>query len=152
MRLFVAALGALLVSPGRVAAQDDSPTAPTFADTIWNCSGWHTVVANEGCWDIEQKYNITLTQFLSWNPSVSSDCATNFWPDEAYCVRVGAPDPTLPNIAANCDKWHTVVTNEGCWDIEQAYNITLAQFLSWNPDVSSDCGTNFWPNYSYCVS
>ncbi|KAK3333761.1 hypothetical protein B0T19DRAFT_135896 [Cercophora scortea] len=32
------------------------------------------------------------------------------------------------------------------------YGISLAQFLLWNPAVSSDCLTNFWTTYAYCVS
>lgn len=132
-------------------AQETSPAGPTFPGTAWDCSGWHTVVSGDSCWSIQQEYGITLAQFLSWNPSVSEDCAINFWATYSYCVRVGAPGPTMPGIASNCNKWHTVVSGDGCWSIQQQYAITAEQFLAWNPAVSSDCTTNFWPDYSYCV-
>jgi hypothetical protein len=150
--ILTAGLGALLVGAGPAMSQETSPAGPTFPDTAWDCSGWHTVVDGDSCWSLEQKYNITATQFLTWNPSVSEDCVTNFWLKNSYCVRVGAPGPTMPDIAVNCNKWHTVGDGDSCWSIEQKYNITADQFFKWNPAVSTDCVSNFWPKYSYCVS
>jgi len=58
---------------------------------------------------------------------------------------------TLPEIAANCNAFHTVVSGDGCYSVETKYHISHADFIKWNPDVSGDCLTNFWLNYSYCV-
>lgn len=57
----------------------------------------------------------------------------------------------MDGIAGNCDAWHTIVSGDTCYSIDQEYGITLKEFLAWNPAVSADCGTNFWPGYSYCV-
>lgn len=73
-----------------VAAQDTSPDAPTLANIAANCNAWHTVVSPDTCYSVEQQFGITAEQFLGWNPDVSSDCLTNFWPDYAYCVGVDA--------------------------------------------------------------
>ncbi|TPX09630.1 uncharacterized protein E0L32_009231 [Thyridium curvatum] len=73
-----------------VHAQDACPKAPTFPDTVSNCNLWHTIVSGDTCYSVEQKFGITSKQFLQWNPSVSSDCLTNFWLGEAYCVGVGS--------------------------------------------------------------
>ncbi|KFY05463.1 hypothetical protein V492_08531 [Pseudogymnoascus sp. VKM F-4246] len=63
-------------------------------DIAWNCNAWHTVVSGvDNCYSIQQEYGITAAEFLEWNPAVSSDCLTNFWPDYAYCVGVN-PDAT----------------------------------------------------------
>jgi hypothetical protein len=35
--------------------------------------------------------------------------------------------------------------------VEDAFRITHAQFLEWNPAVSKDCLSGFWAGYSYCV-
>lgn len=61
--------------------------------------------------------------------------------------------PTMPNIAINCNAFHTVKDGSGdsCWSIAQKYKITEADFYKWNPDVKDDCKTNFWVGYSYCV-
>ncbi len=71
-------------------AQDSSPTGPTLANIATSCNSWHTVVAGDGCWAIENEYGITHENFILWNPDISDDCATNFWAGYAYCVRVGA--------------------------------------------------------------
>lgn len=59
--------------------------------------------------------------------------------------------PTHSNIAKNCNAFHTVVDGDGCWSIENKYGISHDDFISWNPDVSDDCLTNFWLGSSYCV-
>lgn len=59
--------------------------------------------------------------------------------------------PTHPNIATNCNAFHTVVDGDGCWSIENKYGISHDDFITWNPDVSDDCLTNFWLGSSYCV-
>ncbi|KAM0324885.1 hypothetical protein ACHAQA_007851 [Verticillium albo-atrum] len=117
----------------------------------WDCSGWHTVVSGDTCYSIWQQYDITAAEFATWNPAVSSDCGTNFWPGYSYCVRVGAPGPTIAGIASNCNVWHTVITGDTCYDLWQTYGITTDEFVEWNPAVSADCGTNFWLGYSYCM-
>ncbi|KAK4443888.1 hypothetical protein QBC34DRAFT_310143 [Podospora aff. communis PSN243] len=59
--------------------------------------------------------------------------------------------PTFPNMAANCNAFHTVVSGDGCISISALYGITLAQFYEWNPDIEDDCATNFWLGSAYCV-
>ncbi|KAK5660436.1 hypothetical protein OQA88_12980 [Cercophora sp. LCS_1] len=59
--------------------------------------------------------------------------------------------PTFPNVAPNCDAFHTVVSSDGCWDITVTYGITLANFYEWNPDIEDECATNFCLGYSYCI-
>lgn len=133
-------------------AQETTPAGPTQPNISKSCNAWHTVVDGDGCWSIEQKYSITHENFILWNPDVSNDCITNFWPTYSYCVGLGPTGATQPNIAKNCIAWHTVGDGDGCWSIEQEYGITHENFILWNPDVSSDCVTNFWPAYSYCVA
>lgn len=41
--------------------------------------------------------------------------------------------PTQPGIPSGCTKYHTAVAGDGCWDIANAYGITLDQFYQWNP-------------------
>ncbi len=95
-------LGVLLLAPVSH-AQDTSPGGPTFANIASNCNAYHTVVAGDGCWSITQTYSITLDQFYLWNPDVTDDCGTNFWPGYAYCVGVGpAPPASLSSTPVTC--------------------------------------------------
>jgi len=66
-------------------------------------------------------------------------------------AQTTAPGPTQPGTAANCNKWHIVKKGDDCSKIETLYDITHTRFLIWNPAVSQDCITNFWPDYAYCV-
>ncbi|OTB01250.1 carbohydrate-binding module family 50 protein [Hypoxylon sp. CI-4A] len=61
--------------------------------------------------------------------------------------------PTFPKTVANCNAWYTVPKdkNEDCSTIEAKFHITSEQFLSWNPEISKDCLSNFWQGYAYCV-
>lgn len=72
---------------------------------------------------------------------------TNLWLGYAYCVKGPATTtttttsvgPTQTGIAANCDKYHTVVDGDSCAAIEGEYGITFAQLYEWNPAIGSDC-------------
>jgi len=66
-------------------------------------------------------------------------------------AQATAPGPTHAGIAANCNKFHLANQGDDCSKIEAQYKISHAQFISWNPAVSSDCLTNFWGGYAYCV-
>jgi LysM repeat protein len=62
------------------------------------------------------------------------------------------PAATQPNTVANCLTWHVVSAGDTCFTIETAFGITHAEFLTWNPDVNTECTTNFWGTYAYCVA
>ncbi|EEQ31172.1 LysM domain-containing protein [Microsporum canis CBS 113480] len=83
-----------ILGTGYVFAQDTTPKGPTQPDIAKNCNSWHTVGAGDTCWSIETKYKISHEKFLEWNPSVSSDCLTNFWASYSYCVGIGAQQST----------------------------------------------------------
>ena len=163
---------------GLVNAQDSSPGGYVHPGQPSNCNGWHTVVSGDDCQNVPARYSITFAQFRAWNPAVSADCIQNFWLEAAYCVRVGtapgtttsttttspptatsnpnAPEtspggPVHPGQPGNCNGWHTIVSGDNCQNVPERYGITFAQFLEWNPAVSSDCTQNFWLESAYCV-
>ncbi len=68
---------------------------------------------------------------------------------EYASVRVSARELNWNSSSGN--KWYDVVSGDTCASVTAAFSITLAQFLSWNPAVSSDCSQNFWIGDSYCV-
>ncbi|KAF3491976.1 uncharacterized protein GIQ15_01493 [Arthroderma uncinatum] len=65
-------------------------------------------------------------------------------------TTVPPPAPTQAGAAANCTKWHTVVSGDGCWDLSNQYGIALSDFYTWNPAVGSNCA-NMWLGYAVCV-
>ncbi|KZL71567.1 hypothetical protein CI238_12141 [Colletotrichum incanum] len=138
-------LAIILAGVVGVIAQAPAPTQPGVAT---NCGKWHIIKAGNTCASLETQYSITHAQFLAWNPAVSNNCVTNFWPDYAYCVGLAS---SHPGTVSNCNLWHVVRSGNTCATLESQYGITHAQFIAWNSAVSSDCVTNFWPDYAYCV-
>ena len=68
---------------------DPIPGGPVHPGQPEDCNGWHTIVSGDDCSNVPARYGITFTQFLAWNPAVSSDCTQNFWLESAYCVSRG---------------------------------------------------------------
>lgn len=128
----------------------------------------------------ESLFNITVERVTALNPWIGSDCDTGVWGAvandgyEQICVEasstaststsitaissatsisstVATPTATaMPDEASNCNKWHTVVSGDGCQAIADEYGITLTDFYSWNPDVGSACAS-LWLGYAVCV-
>jgi LysM repeat protein len=71
------------------AAGSPTPPGPTFTGSPANCNSWYLIVEGDTCGSVEAKFGITHQEFLAWNPAVSSDCVTNFWLGQAYCVGLG---------------------------------------------------------------
>ena len=147
---------------------------PTMSGIPSNCNEYYLVQTGDSCSSVEASYGITDAEFHNWNPAVSSDCGTNFWVGEAYCVGVAAsgvmtttsatttasstsatsvtpPGPTMTGIPSNCNNYYLVQTGDSCSSVETEFGITDAEFHAWNPAVSSDCATNFWVGEAYCV-
>ncbi|EQB58765.1 LysM domain-containing protein [Colletotrichum gloeosporioides Cg-14] len=140
-----------------------TPPGPTMSGSPANCNKWALVTDGLSCTDMASEAGISLAQFLAWNPAVSSDCLTNYWLGEAYCVGVSGestpapatttavatttsvtpPGPTMGGEPDNCNKWALVTDGLTCTDMASQAGITLSQFLAWNPAVSSDCLTNY---------
>jgi hypothetical protein len=40
---------------------------------------------------------------------------------------------------------------DDCGTVATKFGITIAQFLAWNPAISSDCTSGFWLEEAYCV-
>ncbi|CAF9915092.1 MAG: hypothetical protein ALECFALPRED_009976 [Alectoria fallacina] len=63
--------------------------------------------------------------------------------------------PTQVGIAKNCNAFAYADTNDTCYDMSQSFDITLAQFTTWNPVLGypdgQNCTTQFWTGYDYCV-
>ncbi|KAH7628528.1 hypothetical protein B0T09DRAFT_267188 [Sordaria sp. MPI-SDFR-AT-0083] len=139
---------------------DASPTppGPTMSGSPADCKEWAIVTDELSCADLASEAGISLEQFLAWNPAVSSDCKTNYWVDEAYCIGISGdddegsattastttspttskhtpPGPTMTGSPADCNKWSLVTDGLSCTDLATQAGISLAQFLAWNPAV-----------------
>jgi len=71
-----------------------SPLGPAMSGSPVDCNKWSLVTAGLSCTDLATQAGISLAQFVAWNPAVRSDCPTNYWLGEAYCVGVAAAPTT----------------------------------------------------------
>ncbi|KAK3679998.1 hypothetical protein LTR78_000375 [Recurvomyces mirabilis] len=139
---------------------------PTASGEVEGCEVYHTVVDGDSCYGIETTYDITVSQFYAWNPSVGSDC-TGMWLGYAYCVKgpssaptttaptstaasQAPPAPTQSGITANCNEYYVVASGDSCAKIETQFGDTFAQLYEWNPAIGDDC-QSLWPGYAICV-
>ncbi|OQE08182.1 hypothetical protein PENVUL_c010G01802 [Penicillium vulpinum] len=154
-----------------------TPPAPTQSGIPSDCNKYYVPVDGDNCATVAADFDITTAQFLAWNPAISSDCTSGFWLEEAYCVGVSSsttatttaapttttttkatitttvspPAPTQSGIPSNCNKYYVPVDGDNCATVAAEFGITTAQFLAWNPAISSDCTSGFWLEEAYCV-
>ncbi|KAI9877824.1 MAG: hypothetical protein M1830_002721 [Pleopsidium flavum] len=116
--------------------------------------------------------NITLTQFVAWNPSLDIN---NLRPGEVVCIgppggayvppatTVAPASPTVYTTTAkpigptpkgaipNCGKYYEVQPGDYCNLIALNSSITFSQLINMNPSIDSNC-TNLLAGYDYCVA
>lgn len=151
---------------------------PTQSGIPADCNSYYLAKSTDTCNSIETSFGITDVQFHAWNPSVSADCLSGLWADEAYCVGVAGtiatsttstsssktpttstspvvPSPTQPNsIVTNCNNYAVAVDGDYCFIFASEHDITTDELYAWNSvlgEAGADCGTEFWLGYYYCI-
>ncbi|KAJ7751586.1 hypothetical protein B0H16DRAFT_1547596 [Mycena metata] len=133
------------------------PPANVAPGTITaGCTEYHTVVSGDGCVSIESTFGLSPAQFIAMNPELNAGC-TNLALGDAYCVAssnstsIGPPANVAPGtITAGCTEYHTIVSGDGCANIESMFGLLLAQFIAMNPELNAGC-TNLALGDAYCV-
>lgn len=124
-----------------------------------NCTATYAVKSGDNCNVIRDLYGdvFSLPDFYSWNPQIDSFCS-NLYVGELVCVGVNnstgpipaCPAPVKPGLSGTCDACYKIASGDSCYAVAAAHGISVAQFLSWNPDVDAAC-TNLEVGYNYCV-
>jgi LysM repeat protein len=87
--------------PTSTTSAGPTPSAPTQTGQPASCNAWYTVKSGDDCSIPVGLYSLTLSQFLAWNPAVSSDCTSGFWADYAYCVGVAGSSSSTPTTSSS---------------------------------------------------
>ncbi|KAM0458624.1 hypothetical protein ACHAPV_006016 [Trichoderma viride] len=149
-----------------------STPSPIQTGMASNCDKFHDVVSGDSCAAIVSAAGIPLSSFYAWNPAVGSSCSFLDVGDYVCIHVIGftstisssttptkttskgngvtTPTPIQSGMVTNCDKFHDVVSGDGCAAIASAAGITLANFYKWNPGVGSTCSTLFL-GYYVCI-
>ncbi len=142
-----------------------TPT-PIQTGMITSCDSFHLVRSGDTCGDLATEYNLALSQFYAWNPSVGSSCS-DLELGTYVCVdilgfkgsssttstthnTITTPSPIQTSMVTDCDKFYDVKKGDGCAAIASAESIPLASFYSWNPAVGTACADLFL-SYYVCV-
>ncbi|RBR01903.1 hypothetical protein FVER53263_20903 [Fusarium verticillioides] len=152
-------------TPTQTTKGNGIPTPTPIQDKmVNNCNKFHMVKATTTCKSIETYYNLPLSTFYKWNPSVGTDCRS-LLVGYNVCVSVvgwkpptptqpakssGTPSPIQAGMVKNCKKFHLVKKTTTCDAIQKYYKITMANLFKWNPAIGSKC-TSLWADYYVCV-
>ena len=119
---------------------------PVPSGTITDCTYFADAQTGDTCQSIADAWGITLQQFITYNPSVGSDCS-NLVVGDSYCVEenygrgpsstststpstttattTGKPSPTQSGLIANCNNFYKVQSGDYCQKIVDAYGDTF---------------------------
>ncbi|KAI4243066.1 MAG: hypothetical protein LQ352_007118, partial [Teloschistes flavicans] len=154
---------------------NSTTSAPTQAGIADTCNAFAYARADDTCYQMSQRFHITLAQLTTWNPSLGypdgRNCTTQFWAGYDYCVGVlgsstttkpppisttssGPSLPTQSGIILSCNKYKEAVAGDYCFKFAEDNGITTDQLYAWNKilgDGGSACETQFQAGYDYCV-
>ncbi|PWY82543.1 LysM domain-containing protein [Aspergillus eucalypticola CBS 122712] len=137
------------------AVPTNSPAMPGIVD---NCDEFYKVSFGDHCDTIAE---------TCWNSEINDSCS-NLWLDYYICLHGpgstattpetpeptedpgSSPTPQMPGIVEHCDEYYKVASGDKCEAISKSYDISTAQFKSWNTKVNDDC-SNLWLDYYVCV-
>ncbi|KAK2746093.1 hypothetical protein FQN57_003433 [Myotisia sp. PD_48] len=159
---------ALHGAQARHAKRQQGPVDP---ETVKDCTFYDEAIDESyDCAHFERLYDITHSQFVTWNPSVKNDCS-GIKVGNSYCVESPTepttptttsnpttttttptgPSPTQDGIISTCVRFHKAESGDTCQTVVDKYGtFSFDQFMLWNTAVTADCG-GFWLGYYYCV-
>lgn len=157
-------------SPGEDDDEHPTPTKPdngietplpTQEGMIYNCNAFYVVEMNDSCDTVASEHGVTIPDIISWNPALGSAC-DNMWTGYNLCVSVigyeptpsnsvETPSPIQPGMVDNCDEFYQVESGDVCYSIAVDNDISLDQFLEWNPDVGGAGCDGLWLDAYVCI-
>ncbi|OJJ30807.1 hypothetical protein ASPWEDRAFT_140622 [Aspergillus wentii DTO 134E9] len=86
----------------------------------------------------------------SCTPTVPSTTPASSTPLKPSSTVITTPSPIQTGMTHGCTKFHKVQEGEPCQDIADDNGVSLADLISWNPAIGSDCRTLQY-DYYVCV-
>lgn len=134
-----------------------STPTPIQTGMVSSCNKFHLVVSGDTCAAVAATAGISLANFEAWNPAVGATCEFLDVGDYVCIGIIGVtptsttststtkgngiatPTPFEQSMVTDCNKFHFVVSGDTCAAIAAESDITLAELISWNPEVGSSC-------------
>ncbi|KAJ7488143.1 hypothetical protein FB451DRAFT_1226557 [Mycena latifolia] len=115
-------------------APPSGPPADLNPGSWNNCTTYYTVQSGDNCNVIDSKFSISFSDFLHWNPEVSTTC--NNLNIASYCVA----------ISGGCEGLYSVVSGDSCGGIETKTGLSDAQLRALNPWIDTACDIQIGQN------
>lgn len=100
------------------------------------------------CQDAVSQFGIEMTDFTTWNPSLSALSPCTMANNTQYCVQTYTQ--TSKNITSSCVQRDLAPPGYDCTGFTARRGIDQDQFILWNPEVGSNC-EDFKVGIQYCV-
>ncbi|KAK7922955.1 hypothetical protein PG985_007026 [Apiospora marii] len=159
-----------VVGPSGITVMPPTATAPPTAIPSGqdsHCQHWYQR-DGESCDDIVTMFGaFSLSDFLSWNPSLGGPSCGGIVDGAWYCVGVPGtpttrteplpdvtqpPTPTQSGLVSDCTKLWLVSSADTCSSIISANGLGEESFYKWNPAVGSGSCDNLAPDFYVCVA
>ena len=111
-------------------------TAPILTNYTSNSTSY-------ACQDVATQYNISVSDFVSWNPSVNTTSPCTMTNGLQYCAQ--KYNVMAAGITPACTEVEIVPPGYTCSKFTSLYGVDESQFLLWNPSLDANCTTNFFP-------
>ncbi|KAK4210390.1 hypothetical protein QBC37DRAFT_292564 [Rhypophila decipiens] len=109
-------------------------------------------------------FSVSDTELALWNPSLPNITSSSCTFDTAfrYCGRryeqdpltgptdKGVEFPVRDGAIESCLQWGDVPSDWVCDDVLFYFELTIAQFYEYNPEVGADC-SGLWTEMAYCI-
>ncbi|KAF8972063.1 hypothetical protein BDZ97DRAFT_1783035 [Flammula alnicola] len=106
------------------------------------CARNYTVQPGDFCDKISAEQNVSTFQLASVNSKIIDPACDNLAVGEVLCLGL---------VGEDCSTVHVVASGDACDAIAAQANITTADLLTDNPNVSVGC-TNIYPGEVLCVA
>lgn len=141
-----------------------STPTPVQTGMVSDCDDFYLIQSGDTCSVVAADFDISLTDFYTWNPAVGDTCAglelgvfvciglqgsaptqtiTTVPTTTATTTSSGngitTPTPYQTGMVTNCDEFYLVSSGDSCSAIASAYDISLTDFYDWNPAVGTTC-------------
>lgn len=90
------------------------------------------------CNEVAAGYNVSTSDFISWNPSLNSSSPCVLQPKLQYCVQrmvIAPPQKATPY----CLRWSVASPGYTCSNFTISRGVHPDRFTEWNPSVGTGC-------------
>ncbi|KAK4247525.1 hypothetical protein C7999DRAFT_14483 [Corynascus novoguineensis] len=131
-------LGSSLAAPSAVRVRDAVPNYPVAPDTTPYCSWWWDNDGSISCEDMPDIWDITLDDFVRWNPSLAAGCSA-LKTDMSFCVEAADEPPVSTTAKPTSSTSTTASTSRSSSSSSSSSSFGIVTPTPIQPGMVDDC-------------